>query len=462
MKKYPAYKDSEIQWIGEIPEQWGIKKLKFLFRIVNGATPKTDNAEFWDGDIAWITPSDLGKLNDKFIYSSERMISETGLKNCSASIAPINSIILSTRAPIGHVGLLKISATTNQGCKTLILIDEKTNSIFAYYVLLAAKEILQSIGSGSTFTELSTQSLKNFEIVFPEFPVQTAIATFLEQKTSEIDRLIATKTELIQKLEAERKTIINEAVTGLAYKTGLIPIPEGKDLRFKDSGIEYIGEISEHWEVLKLKYLLESPLQYGANESAELDDPNLPRYIRITDFGDNGQLREETFKSLTLEKADGYYLNSGDILFARSGATVGKTFQFKNYEGRACFAGYLIRAAVNELRMKSDFLYLYTKSHHYQSWKNSIFSQATIQNIGADKYKDLTVTVPPLSEQIKITEFLKQKTEEIDCIVSEATNSIIKLKQYKQSLILEAVTGKIDVREWQKDELNLNFRNKSL
>lgn len=141
--------------------------------------------------------------------------------------------------------------------------------------------------------------------------------------------------------------------------------------KYKDSGIEWIGEIPEHWEVKRLKWILSENLKYGANESAELDNPEFPRYIRITDFGDDGRLKSDTFKSLPYEIAKDYMLEEGDILFARSGATVGKTFQFKNYEGLACFAGYLIKAKPNSEIANSDYVYLFTKSSGYESWKVS-------------------------------------------------------------------------------------------
>ena len=148
--------------------------------------------------------------------------------------------------------------------------------------------------------------------------------------------------------------------------------------KYKSSGIEWIGDIPESWEVKKLKYVVKDKLKYGANEIAELDDINLPRYIRITDFDANGNLRRDTFKSLPNEVAKNYLLEKGDILFARSGATVGKTFHYKNNEGKTCFAGYLIKATPNKSIILSDYLYFFTKSQYYDTWKSSIFIQATI------------------------------------------------------------------------------------
>ncbi|SFE50806.1 restriction endonuclease subunit S [Thermophagus xiamenensis] len=221
--------------------------------------------------------------------------------------------------------------------------------------------------------------------------------------------------------------------------------------KYKDSGIEWIGEIPISWEIASLKYLLNSPLQYGANESAELDDKTLPRYIRITDFGDDGKLKDETFKSLPLDKAEGYYLKNNDILFARSGATVGKTFQFKNYNGVACFAGYLIKASPNKNKVSSDFLYYFTKSNSYTSWKDSIFNQATIQNIGADKYKELKVVLPSLSEQTAIASFLDHKTTQIDSLIEKKEQLIEKLKLQRQAIINEAVTKGLNPNVPMKD-----------
>ncbi|GAB3570709.1 restriction endonuclease subunit S [Spirosoma luteolum] len=208
---------------------------------------------------------------------------------------------------------------------------------------------------------------------------------------------------------------------------------------YKPSNIDWIGDIPAHWEVKKLKYLLLSRLEYGANEAAELDDRKLPRYIRITDFGDDGFLKNDTFKSLPREIAQNYFLQEGDILFARSGATVGKTFQFKGYEGEACFAGYLIRARPSAF-LSSDFFYSFTKSGNYENWKNSIFNQATIQNIGADKYSILEVPLPPLAEQVAIAAYLDEQTAQLDGLIARKQRLMILLREEKAALINEAVT----------------------
>jgi type I restriction enzyme S subunit len=213
---------------------------------------------------------------------------------------------------------------------------------------------------------------------------------------------------------------------------------------YKDSGIEWLGNIPLHWDLKKLKYLLKKPLKYGANEPAIEENHNDPRYLRITDFDDNENLRNNTFKSLPYIIAKDYFLEEGDLLFARSGATVGKTFLFKNYSGRACFAGYLIKATSNKKILKSEYLSFYTKSYSYDFWKDSIFIQATIQNISAEKYNSLSIPIPPLKEQTQIVNYLYAKTTSIDKKIKLLKQKIKHYKAYRKTLINETVTKGLD------------------
>lgn len=220
---------------------------------------------------------------------------------------------------------------------------------------------------------------------------------------------------------------------------------------YKPSGIEWIGDVPEEWEIKRLKDVLEEKLMYGANEVGDDEDESNPRYIRITDFDENGELRSDTFKSLPLNIAKDYLLKSGDILFARSGATVGKTFQFKNYNGLACFAGYLIKASPNETRITSDYLFYYTQCEAYENWKNSIFNKATIENIGADKYQFLKVTIPPKSEQLAIANYLDDQTQKIDRLIANKKAQAEKLKELRQIEINNAVTKGLNPNAEMKD-----------
>lgn len=212
---------------------------------------------------------------------------------------------------------------------------------------------------------------------------------------------------------------------------------------YKDSGVDWIGEIPHDWNVVKLKHLLQEPLKYGANESGIEFSEDLPRYIRITDFNDDGKLDEKNKLSLTWKKGKDYLLDDGDILLARSGASVGKSFLFKleNANEKAfCFAGYLIKAKADINKIIPKYLYLYLNSEVFFEWKNLIFNKATIENIGADKYSEFFIILPSLDEQSKILDLLNPFLMNIDQAIAIKEQQIALLNERKQIVIQKAVT----------------------
>lgn len=205
-------KDSGIEWIGKIPEHWNIIKTKNAFKIISGATPKTDNMTYWDGEITWITPADY-KTEDRVIKSGKRNITLAGLNSCGTSIVPENSIIFSKRAPIGLVAINSVPLCTNQGCISCIP-KSFVNSKYFYYLMSVLTEWFELFGSGTTFKELSTNNFANFSLSQPPLPEQQSIADYLDRKCSEIDELISIKQQKIEKLKDYKKSLIFECVTG--------------------------------------------------------------------------------------------------------------------------------------------------------------------------------------------------------------------------------------------------------
>ena len=195
---YPAYKDSGIEWLGKIPEHWDVKRIKRIFNILNGSTPKTSDPTFWDGRILWATPDDLGRLKGDILYKTERMITKAGYASCGTTLAPAGSLILSTRAPIGHLAIAGKALCTNQGCRSFVF-RGTGDSHYYYYLLLASHQELGSWGQGSTFAELSRSKLENIHIVTPPLSDQRAITVFLDREAAHVDALIAGKERQINK-----------------------------------------------------------------------------------------------------------------------------------------------------------------------------------------------------------------------------------------------------------------------
>lgn len=212
LDKNVEMKDSGIEWIGKIPKYWKISKIMYLSTIFNGSTPNTGKINYWDGDVKWVTPKDL--FNNKIITDSLKKITEEGYRSCGTNMVPINTILLSTRAPIGTVAIAKTELCTNQGIKSIVCNGKKLHYKFLFYYLQTKDEILNFLGNGTTFMELSTSSLMNLPIPYTDIEEQNKIVDYLDQKTKSIDEAIEGKQKQLEILEEYKKSLIYEYVTG--------------------------------------------------------------------------------------------------------------------------------------------------------------------------------------------------------------------------------------------------------
>ena len=432
MEKYQQYVNSGFEWIGDIPVQWNNLRLRFVCEFRNGYTPSKANPEFWeDGTIPWYRMEDIRDSGRK-LEEAKQYVTKDAIKG--GGLFEAGSFILATTATIGEHAVLIVDSLANQRFTNLKIRKSLSNRLlrdYFFYYLFVIDDYCKATTKTSTFPAVSMELLKNCHVVFPLVQEQQAIVDYLDKKCSEIDNVISAQQKRIALLQELKQSVITHAVT-----KGLNP-----NVEMKDSGVEWIGKIPASWDVVHLKRILRERMQYGANEPAESDDTTYPRYIRITDITANGELRPETFKSLEPSKAKDYLLDKGDVLFARSGATVGKTFLF-NADIKACYAGYLIKASCDKRRMLPEYLYYYTQSGAYECWKNSVFIQSTIQNIGADKYQMMYIPVPSKDEQKQIVEYTMRKSQIFDAAISKAQHQVELLQEYKQSLITEVVTRK--------------------
>jgi type I restriction enzyme S subunit len=428
MMVYENYTQTNIKWLEQIPSHWKLEKMKYLFYV-----SKKENEDE--------TPNVLS-LTQKGIIERDISTNEGQLAQSYVgyNIIEKDDIVFNPMDLLsGYVSKSKFDGVISQAYTTIKPLKDMNVSYYEkFFQNWYHYGTLWHLGKGVSYDNrwtLNNDTLLNIKLPVPPIEEQNKIVDFINEKSVQIEKFIQDKTRFIQLLKEQKEAVINEAVTKGLDNT----------IQLKDSEIEWLGNIAEHWEIRKLKYCVSRKLKYGANETAELDNEDYPRYIRITDFNFDGTLKSDTFKSLLPEIAEDYLLDDGDILFARSGATVGKTFQFKNYDGLACFAGYLIKVSPNEKNISSDFLFYYTKSYHYAQWKDIILNKATIENIGADKYNDLYIPIPPKNEQLQIVEYIENELNQIDKLIDKTTKEIELIKEYKTSLINEAVSGKIKV-----------------
>ncbi|MCF8344140.1 MAG: restriction endonuclease subunit S, partial [Bacteroidales bacterium] len=392
--KYPSYKKYskiEVKSIGTIPIHWKAAVLKRIFRIYNGSTPQSGNEKYWDGDIVWLTPDDLGRNKKKYIYESHRRITAEGYRSCGTQMVPVNSIIISSRAPIGHIAINNLEACTNQGCKSLVPIKKDVSSDFYYYFLLISKYDLQSLGKGSTFMELSGSLLGKYIIPIPPYDEQQSIANFLDQETARIDALIEKKQKLIQLLKEKRTALITKAVT-----KGLNP-----DVKMKESGIDWLGEMPEHWEVKKLKYI--SKIVIGkmltpTDKGGSLQKP----YLRAQNLDwINPNIADIKNMWFTITELSKYRVKRNDLLVSEGGE-VGRTCIWSDE-----LSEVYIQNSVNKVTIEQGnpyyYLFLLYALGQY-GFFDAIVSRVSIGHLTKEKLKEIFIIAPPYDEQVRIVE----------------------------------------------------------
>lgn len=422
-KGYTEMKDSGIQWIGAIPAHWDILRGKNVLRLLERPVKPEDDVVtcFRDGEVT------LRKNRREEGFTNS--LKEIGYQG----IEPGDLIV---HGMDGFAGAIGISDSRGKASPVLNVMDSNQNKRYLMYYLraMAYKDVFMALSTGIRVRscDLRWNKLSVFPFLIPKSHEQSAIAAYLDTQCAKIDEIIAQAKASIEDYKQWKASIIYEAVT-----KGLDP-----NVEMKDSGVEWIGEVPMRWKIVRLKYLLSTPLQYGANETGLPYDESLPRYIRITDITLDGKLKTSGMQSLSEEKSEGYILDDEDILLARSGATVGKAFYYRESYGKAAFAGYLIRAKINSAKALPKFIYYSTMSAGYEKWKETAVIQATIQNIGASRYNEYSLAIPPIAEQLRIIEFLDDKMEKIDSLMAEKQSLIDDLESYKKSLIYEVVTGK--------------------
>ena len=401
---YTTYSSINELWLASIPEHWDSRKIKYVFseRVEKG----------YPDEPLLVASQNMGVV-PKDVYGNRTV--EVTKDFHSLKLVRIGDFVISLRSFQGGLEYAYYQGIISPAY-TIMIPNERI--IGGYFRFLAKSrlfiELLQMCVTGIREGQnIDYSKLKNHLIPIPPRDEQDQIVRYLDWKVSRINKLINAKRRQIVLLQEQKRAVISSQLTG---------------------------------KFIWLKHLISEPFQYGANDSGIEYSPSLPRYIRITDISLDGNLKTYGAKSLSEEIAKPYILLDGDILLARSGATAGKSFLYKSEYGLCAFAGYLIKARVIKKRILPEYLIYATNSSDYEQWKNSVFIQATIQNISAERYSQLPVPVPSISEQEKIVAYLDEQCSNIDKIVSKLDDEITLFAEYRTRLISDVVTGKLDVR----------------
>lgn len=416
-------KDSGIEWIGEIPEGWEIRKIKNNFMIYAGATPKSEKAEYWDGGIPWITPADF-KTTDKYVSYGRKSLTALGYDSCGTTLVPAGSIIFSKRAPVGSVVIAKNTLCTNQGCLACIP-NDAVNSTYFYYCMSIFTEQFELVSAGTTFKEIAASTFANFLLPCPPLSQQNEIVNFLDKESSRIDSMLSKTRSSIEEYKKLKQAVIAQAVT--------------KGLRgnreTKDSKIEWLGQIPKEWKCQKLKYTI-----FPQNRPVFSTDEIITCFRNgIVTLRKNR--REDGFTVSFTEH--GYQgVEIGDLVIHGMDAFAG-AIGCSDSRGKTTPVVHVCTTIGNN-RFFMFFLRYMAYSNIFMDFSNGI-------RIRSSDFRNFTklgifdVLVPPIAEQNEIADYLDAKCTEIDKLIAKKEQLVKELESYKKSLIYEVVTGKREV-----------------
>ena len=432
MKRYPEYKESDVAWIGKIPSHWRKSRLKYesLVPVQYGLNINSDL--YVEQGIRLIRTTDItedGELIDKGVYLEAESVEKIYLTQP-------NDFLISRSGTLGRTYLHQSDekhtyggylVRFNFGCsvKSRFIFYFTRSQCFEYWITLNTVQ--------ATIGNVNGQKYSNLEIPVPSHEEQTQIVNFLDHKTGQIDELIRIKERQIELLREQRTTLINQAVT-----KGLDP-----NVEMKPSGVEWIGEIPKYWKMKQIKQIAQFIGGYSEFGSESYTDRGIP----IFRIGDVAQcIKIEQVKRVPTQQIKRLKQNElchGDTLIVMIGRRVGESTYYA-FDYPSILSAQV--AGLRAIKVDSKFLFYFIHSASFLNTITPLFFGATRDNISKTALMCVKLPFPPDGEQIQIVEFLDHKTKQIDELISMEQRKIELLKEYRQSLISEAVTGKIDVR----------------
>jgi type I restriction enzyme S subunit len=442
---YPEYKDSGVKWLGVIPTEWELWKLNHAYdEIGSGTTPPSGSDEWYGGDVPWVT---TGELRETEIISTTKNLTQDTLRRFpTLRKYPKGSIAIAMYgATIGRLGIFGIEATTNQACCVLAkshVVDNK----YLYYWFQAFRQDIVSLASGGGQPNINQEVVASLKISSPDVTGQRRVANFLDHETAKIDSLIDKQQKLITLLKEKRQAVISHAVT-----KGLNP-----NAPMRDSGVESIGIMPEHWTLKSLSLAskkLAVGLAMSVTDSYEEEGVPIIRNQNIKegyfDGGDMLYLNPDFAEAQASKK-----VKAGDVVIVRTGSNVGLTCCVPDEYDQCHTFTTLIVTPSDEL-VKEYFTYCMNSAYGKAEVSRLKFGFGK-DNLNVGELRSMHALLPSVDEQKEIVSHLEQEVYKIELIIKKANIAIGLMQERRTALISAAVTGKIDVRNWQAPATTTN------
>lgn len=435
---YPDYKDSGFDWLGAVPAHWELSKIKYNATFSGGGTPSRDNPSFWGGEIPWVSPKDM---KTAVISDAEERITATGLASSATNLVQAGAALIVVRSGILRhtvpVAINSVEVALNQDMKALRFDPHRCLPLFFFYWVQGLNDRLLLVWAkqGATVESIEHAYLADSPFPLPPLPEQATIAAFLDRETAKIDELVEEQRRLIALLKEKRQAVISHAVT-----KGLDP-----NAPMKDSGVEWLGEVPAHWQVVPLKTAI--AYQEGPGIMADdFRDEGVP-LVRVA--GVRGRwVTLDGCNFLNEEKVARrwahFQLNEGDLVISAS-ASMGTVSEVgQDAVGAIPYTG-LIRLTPRA-KITRDFIRALTASSLFFVQIDLLKAGAMIQHFGPSHLGQMVITLPPIAEQLEITNSLSSALDELNALFEDVEGGIALLQERRAALISAAVTGKIDVR----------------
>lgn len=434
--KYPEYKDSGVEWLGEVPSHWSVKAIKWLSPVLRGASPRPiDDPKYFDddGEYAWVRIADSTASTGILTETTQRL---SALGSSLSVKLEIGQLFVSIAGTVGKPCITAIKACIHDGFVYFPRLQINPKFLFRIF---EAGVCYGGLGKMGTQLNLNTDTIGSIRIAVPPPEEMTEVLSFIDRETAKIDALVAEQEKLIALLQEKRQAVISHAVA-----KGLNP-----NAPMKDSGVEWLGKVPEHWNVRALKHIVSTPITDGPHETPQFLDEGVP--FVSAEAVSQGFINFEKIRGhISAEDHQRYsqkYLpRRGDVYMVKSGATTGVTAIVETDQE------FNIWSPLAALRcgdkMLPKFLLHYMRSRHFQEAVTLNWSFGTQQNIGMGVIGNLSAPVPPLEEQTVIAFLLDQETAKLDTLTDEARTAITLLQERRTALVSAAVTGQIDVRGW--------------